>query len=61
MYFRNDGDFYALKPPQNDEVEILGYFYKQPSTKKQDDEEDKANDNNVKSKESSMKVAANLK
>ena len=29
MYFRNDGDFYALKPPQNDEVEILGYFYNQ--------------------------------
>jgi hypothetical protein len=28
MFFRKAGDYFAVKPPQNDEVEILGYFYK---------------------------------
>lgn len=39
MYFRKAGDFFAVKPPQNDEIEILGYFYKQPSSKNLDQEE----------------------
>lgn len=33
MFYRTAGDFVAIKPPKNDEVEILGYIYKQPSTK----------------------------
>ena len=40
IYYRNIDDFYAPVPPHNEEVEILGYFYKQPSTKWQDKEEE---------------------
>jgi hypothetical protein len=61
MYFRNSGDFFAVKPPQNDEIDILGYFYKQPSTKKLDQEEVKSDENNSRSKGTSMKLAASLK
>ena len=36
MLYRRAGDFVASKPTMNDEVEILGYIYRQPSTKGQD-------------------------
>ena len=41
IIYRKAGDFLALAPPQNDEVEIIGHFYKRPSSKLQDKEEDK--------------------
>jgi hypothetical protein len=33
MFYRTAGDFYAPKPPSNDQVEIIGYIYKRPSSK----------------------------
>ena len=36
MFYRKAGDFVASKPTMNAEVEILGYIYRQPSTKGQD-------------------------
>jgi hypothetical protein len=41
MVYRNAGDFLALAPPQNDEVEVIGYIYRRPSSKLQDKEEGK--------------------
>jgi hypothetical protein len=36
MLYTTADDFESVKPPQNDEVEVIGYIYKRPSSKLQD-------------------------
>ena len=56
MLYTTADDFESVKPPQNDEVEVIGYIYKRPSSKLQDGD----NSNNGKKKGRSSHEAVAL-